>query len=225
MIPDAGLIPDTGLIPDAGAIPAAPTEPEHPGQSCPADWPAPLRALTAVSRFLAVLEGAGIVVCLVAVIALAVWQFLERNLVQRHIPFFHLPGWADGVIKHSVFLLGFIGGAYAAFAGRHIRIDAVTRLVSVRKRLALRVLTTLAALAILSLFTWGAFGVYKNNLEEDGTAAQAEQFFTSARGALIIVGGYALIAFHFVNQLLLDLGWLLSKKEPPASYIAEASAH
>ncbi len=125
------------------------------------------------------------------VIVLAVWQFLERNLVQRHIPFFHMPDWADGVIKHSVFLIGFIGGAYAAFAGRHIRIDAVTRLVSVKKRLLLRLLTTLAALAILALFTWGAFGVYKNNLEENGSAAQAEQFFTSARGALIIVVGYA----------------------------------
>ena len=37
--------------------------------------------------------------------------------------------------------------------------------------------------------------------------------------------GYAVIAFHFLVQIALDVGWLLSKKELPANYIAEASAH
>lgn len=184
-----------------------------------------MRWLTALSRLLAAIEGIGIISCLLAVVVLAIWQFVERNLVQNHIPFFHMPGWADGVIRHSVFLLGFFGGAYAAFAGRHIRIDAITRMVSVKKRLALRVLTTIAAFGIVSVFTWAAWGVYINNLEENGDPAQAEQFFTSARGAMIIVAGYAVIGFHFFVQIALDLGWLISKHDPPASYIAEASAH
>ncbi len=198
---------------------------EHPGQHCPADWPAPLRALTSLSRALAVVEGIGIILFLAATIVLATWQCVERNLVQHHLPFFKTPPWIDGVIRHSVFLLGFIGGAYATFSARHIRIDAVTRVLGIRKRLALRALTTLAAFAIVTLFTWAAWGVYKLCLEESGEAAQAEQLFTTARGAMVMVIGYAIIAFHFCVQIALDLGWLISRKDPPASYIAEASAH
>ena len=112
-------------------------EPER-GHACPADWPAPIRALTQLSRGLALIEGAGIIFCLLAVIFLSTWQFVERNLVQRHVPFFHSPPWGDGVIRHSVFLLGFFGGAYATFTARHIRIDAVTRVLGVKARLALR---------------------------------------------------------------------------------------
>lgn len=203
----------------------APVEPAGHGQHCPADWPAPLRALTHASRACAAIEGVGIIVCLVAVIALATWQFVERNLTQHHLPFFHLPAWADGVIRHSVFLLGYLGGAYAAFAGRHIRIDAVTRMVSVRRRLLLRIVTTLAAFAIVTIFTKAAWGVYRINLEENDDPSQAGQLFTSARGAMIIVIGYAVIAFHFLVQIALDLGWLISRKDPPASYIAEAQSH
>ena len=195
------------------------------GQACPAEWPAALRALTSISRALAIVEGVGIVACMVAVIGLCTWQFTERNLVQRHLWFFHAPGWADGVIRHSVFLLGFFGGAYATFTARHIRIDAVTRSLSVRRRLALRIVTTLAALAIVTIFTWAAWGFYQITLEEAGEASQAEQFFTSARGAMIIVAGYAVIAFHFLVQIALDVAWLLSKRDLPPSYIAEASAH
>jgi hypothetical protein len=42
---------------------------------------------------------------------------------------------------------------------------------------------------------------------------------------MVMVIGYAVIAFHFVVQIALDLGWLVSKQEPPPSYISEASAH
>jgi TRAP-type C4-dicarboxylate transport system permease small subunit len=208
---------------DGGA--AGQTAVEHPGQSCPAEWPVPLRALTSLSRVLSVLEGAGIIFFLLATIVLATWQCVERNLVQHHLPFFRTPPWIDGVIRHSVFLLGFIGGAYATFSARHIRIDAVTRVLSVRKRLVLRVLTTLVALALVTLFTYAAWGVYKLCLEESGDAAQSEQLFTTARGAMVMVIGYAVIAFHFLVQIALDVGWLASGKEPPASYISEASAH
>lgn len=200
-------------------------EDQGPGQHCPSTWPAPIRALAKLAQLLALLEGAGIVFFLLAVVFLATWQCVERNLVQHHIPFFHTPGWADGVIKHSVFLLGFFGAGYATFTSRHIRIDAVTRLMSVRRRLGLRVLTTVAALGIVTLVTWAAWGVYKLCLEESGEAAQAEQLFTTARGAMVMVIGYAVVAFHFFVQIALDLGWFISGREPPSSYIAEASAH
>ena len=101
------------------------------------------------------LEGVGIGACLLAVVGLATWQFIERNLTQHHIPFFHVPPWTDGVIRHSVFMLGFLGGAYATYTGRHIRIDAVTRVVKAKKRMALRVFTTLVAIVIVGILHQG----------------------------------------------------------------------
>ena len=74
-----------------------------------------MRLLGRVSHLLAVAEGIGIVVCLFSLIILASWQCIERNLSQHHIPFIGVPPWIDGVIRHSVFMIGFLGGAYAAY--------------------------------------------------------------------------------------------------------------
>jgi TRAP-type C4-dicarboxylate transport system permease small subunit len=194
-----------------------------PHHHVPPGWPVPIRGLAALSRALAVVEGVGIGACLLAVVGLATWQFVERNLTMRHIPFFRVPGWTDGVIRHSVFLLGFLGGAYATYTGRHIRIDAVTRAIPPRRRMALRVVTTLAALFIVGLFVKSAWGFYGVTLEESGEASQAGQLFTPARGAMIIVLGYAVVAFHFLVQVVLDLCWLISGQDPPSEWVAEAS--
>jgi TRAP-type C4-dicarboxylate transport system permease small subunit len=195
---------------------------KRPHQYVPESWPLPLRLLAKLSHGLAILEGAGIAFCLATVIFLATWQFIERNLHGHHIWFFPVPRWIDGVIRHSVFMLGFLGGAYATYTGRHIRIDAVTRLVSTKKRIALRILTTTAALFVLTLLVQSAWGFYKLALEEAGEASQEGQIFTSARGAMIMIAGYSVIAFHFFVQVIIDLGWLVSKAEPPSHWIAEA---
>jgi TRAP-type C4-dicarboxylate transport system permease small subunit len=194
-----------------------------PHHHVPPTWPAPIRGIAALSRLLAVLEGVGIGMCLLAVVGLATWQFIERNLTQRHFWFFHVPPWTDGVIRHSVFMLGFLGGAYATYTGRHIRIDAVTRVLKAKKRMALRALTTLAAIIIVAIFAKAALGFYRITLQEAGEASQAEELFTPSRGAMIIVVGYSVIAFHFFVQLIIDVCWLVSKAEPPAEWIAEAA--
>lgn len=194
-----------------------------PHHHVPPSWPAPVRALATVSRVFAFLEGVGIGSCLLAVIGLATWQFVERNLTQHHIPFFHVPPWTDGVIRHSVFMLGFLGGAYATYTGRHIRIDAVTRIVPPRRRMLLRVFTTTAAMIIVALFTRAAFNFYKVTLQESNDASQAMELFTPARGAMIMVIGYGVVVLHFFVQTVIDIGWLLSGKEPPAEWVAEAA--
>ncbi len=212
-------------LPKRGAIVSVriDTEEVKPHHHVPSTWPAPIRWLAALSRVFAVLEGVGIGFCLLAVVALATWQFVERNLTQRHIPFFHVPPWTDGVIRHSVFMLGFLGGAYATYTGRHIRIDAVTRVLKARRRMLLRSVTTLAAIVIVGLFARAAIDFFHITQQETGEASQAQELFTPARGALIIVFGYAIIAFHFFVQTVIDVCWLVSKQEPPAEWIAEAA--
>lgn len=197
--------------------------PHRPHQWVPDSWPLPIRALAKLSTALAFVEGIGLGLCLVAIIFFATWQFVDRNLAAAHINFLTVPVWIDGVIRHSVFLIGFLGGAYATYTGRNIRIDAITRLVPVKVRLAFRVLTTTIAIGIVYLFVRGAFDFYTVTLDEAGEASQAGQIFTSSRGAMIIVVGYTTVAFHFFVQLLLDIGWLISKTPPPDEWVAEAA--
>jgi TRAP-type C4-dicarboxylate transport system permease small subunit len=206
---------------------AEPTQPTQdlPHHYTPASWPLPLRARAGVSRFLAVLEGIGIGACLVGVIFFAIWQCIDRNLSVRHLPSLHAPDWTHGLIRHSVFMLGFLGGAYATYTGRHIRIDAITRVVKERRRMLLRVFTTLAAIYVVVLLTKAALAFYGATLEENAEASQAHELFTPARGTLIIIAGYIVIAYHFAIQVLLDIAWLISGKDPPPHWIAEASAH
>jgi TRAP-type C4-dicarboxylate transport system permease small subunit len=196
---------------------------ERPHQWAPDSWLAPVRWLAKLSHGLAIAEGVGIALCLLAVVFLATWQFVERNLSAHHVPFFKVPGWTDGVIRHSVFLLGFLGGAYATYTGRHIRIDAVTRVLKPKRRMVVRVLTTVFAVGIVTLFAWAAYGFYGVTLDESSEASQVGQLFTPSRGAMIMVIGYIVIAFHFLVQIILDVGWLLSKESPPPEWIAEAS--
>jgi TRAP-type C4-dicarboxylate transport system permease small subunit len=194
-----------------------------PHHHVPSTWPAPVRGLAALSRVFAVLEGIGIGFCMFAVVLLATWQFVERNLVQNHIPFFHVPPWTDGVIRHSVFMLGFLGGAYATYTGRHIRIDAVTRVLKARPRMLLRAITTVAAIVVVVYLMRASIDFHTITLQEQGEASQADELFTPSRGAMVIVIGYAVIALHFFVQLVIDICWLVSRQQPPAEWIAEAA--
>jgi TRAP-type C4-dicarboxylate transport system permease small subunit len=190
--------------------------------SVPADWPAPMRWLTKVSSFLAVAEGVAIGLCLAVVIFMFTWQCIERNLVQAHHWFFRVPAWGPGFTRHAVFMLAFLGGAYATYTGRHIRFDAISRTQKGRRKLMLRAFTTACAITMVSLFTWGAWGFYKVLELEAEEASQAHEIFTPSRGAMIMVIGYGVIAFHFFVEWCIDVGWLLSKQEPPASWVADA---
>jgi TRAP-type C4-dicarboxylate transport system permease small subunit len=224
-VPNAQTPPDPGLPVRGALVSVRVDQPEKikPHHHVPSTWPMGLRLLAAVSRLFAVVEGVGIGVCMFAVVGLATWQFVERNLTQNHIPFFHVPPWTDGVIRHSVFMLGFLGGAYATYTGRHIRIDAVTRVLQARPRMLLRVITTMGAILVVIFLMRAALDFHAITLQEQGEASQAEELFTPSRGAMVIVIGYAVIALHFFVQMVIDLSWLLSRQQPPAEWIAEAA--
>jgi TRAP-type C4-dicarboxylate transport system permease small subunit len=195
----------------------------RPGHHVPADFPAPVRALAAVSRALAVVEGLGIALCLVALVGLAIVQFALRNLRlhgQLWVP--PPPEWIDGVIRHSVFVLGFLGAAYATFSGRHIRIDAITRLLGPRARMTLRIVTGLAAVVVCAVVVRAAHEFLEICRQEASEAGAQGQFFTSARGAMVIIAGVGTVGFHFFVQVCIDAVYVVTGREPPAHWIAEA---
>ena len=135
------------------------------------DFPAPIRGLAAASRALAAVEGVGIALSMAMLIVIATWQFAARNVRMKIIPaldpahawiggllgkFPHEPEWSDNVLRHAVFLTGFLGAMFASYTARHLRIDALTRLAPPRPRLALRVASTFGAIVIGSLIIWAS---------------------------------------------------------------------
>lgn len=200
---------------------ADPTQAHKHGHYVPHDFPAPLRALAAASRALAVIEGVGIGASLLALVGLALWQLVTRNLRMHGFPNVPAaPDWSDNVLRHSVFLIGFLGAMYATFTARHLRVDAITRLATVRGRLALRVCATAGAMVVAGFIIRAAWAYRASVLEE---TVQEGQLFTPARGALIIVVGFAAVLFHFAVQLALDATYLATGREVPAWWVAEAA--
>src|SRR5262245_51912412 len=104
----------------------------------PSRAPAPLRLLARISRALALLEGTAIGAFLSALVLLACWQFFARNLRKLGVP--SAPLWIDSVLRHAVFFIGFLGAAFATHVVKHLRVDAVSRLLPVRVRLTTRIL-------------------------------------------------------------------------------------
>lgn len=196
------------------------SSPGH-GHYLPADFPAPVRALAFLSRVLAVFEGIGIAVSLTTLVVLALWQSIARTLHMGLLPSVQpAPDWTNNVLRHAVFLIGFLGAMFATYTARHLRIDAVTRVAGVRARLALRVVGTLGALVVSAAIAyWG--WVFRNGVMDE--LGDAGQLFTASRGAVVLVVGVACMMFHMVVQLCIDLVYLASSREVPEWWIAEAS--
>ena len=182
---------------------------------------APLRALAHASRGLALVEGAAIGLVLTALVGLATWQFVARNL--RPLGVHPAPDWINSVIRHAVFFIGFLGAAFATHVVKHLRVDAVSRLLPVRLRLGVRILTTLFACLVCLALVRAGWAYHRDIVaNETGDVSQAGELITSARGTLAGPLGYALIFVHFAVQIVLDAAWIVTGEEPPAEWLAEA---
>jgi TRAP-type C4-dicarboxylate transport system permease small subunit len=122
-----------------------------------------------------------------------------------------------------VFVLGFLGAAYATFTARHIRIDAITRLAGPRTRMALRIPTALAAALVCGLVARAGYQFLLVCRQEASEVGSQDQIFTSARGAMVIIAGFALVGFHFLVQAAIDVVYVATGRPPPSVWVAEAS--
>jgi TRAP-type C4-dicarboxylate transport system permease small subunit len=187
----------------------------------PTRAPRLVRLLARLGHAVAVAEGAGIGAALCALIGLACWQFGCRML--RGYGVAPAPLWVSSVIRHAVFFIGFLGAAFATHTLKHLRVDAITRLLEPRKRLALRVVTTAFALAVCLMLAragWRFRADLASNEEFD--LSQQSELITAPRGALAMPVGFGLISLHFLLQIVFDVTWLASRETPPASWLAEA---
>jgi C4-dicarboxylate transporter DctQ subunit len=104
-----------------------------------------------VDRLLAAVEQAVAVVMLLGLLGLGLLQVLLRNLFAGGL------FWADGVLRHMVLWLGFLGASLATREQRHLSIDALPRMLPDRARAWTALLTNLTAVVVCALLTKAAW--------------------------------------------------------------------
>ena len=115
------------------------------------------RALERVEKAMAFLAGLAVL----ALILLAVVSVGGRNAFQAPVP-----GYVDW-IEQAMPPIAFLGIAYAARTGAHIRMDIVVGQLRGRVLWAAEAVTTAATLALVVLLVWGAWDHFGRSFDWD----------------------------------------------------------
>jgi TRAP-type C4-dicarboxylate transport system permease small subunit len=146
-----------------------------------------MKVIRYLDRWLTRAEGALLVALLSVMVILAFGQVVLRNVFGTGIV------WADTVIRHLVLWAGFIGGALATSAGRHISIDALTKFLPPRVRAGAQALTALFTAAVCAVLTNAAWTF----LVDERSSGSILIFDIPTWVVLTIIpAGYVLVGIH-----------------------------
>lgn len=120
--------------------------------------------MAAIGRWLARAEDALLVLLLLALIGVAAWQVLARNLFDGGLL------WGDALVRVLVFWITMVGAMVAARSDEHIRIDLLARFLGPRSRAVTQRLAAAFAATICALLAWYSIEFVRYEYE-DGTLA------------------------------------------------------
>ena len=167
--------------------------------------PAGARALRQLNDWLGRIETGALALLLALLVGTGVYQTLAAHFFEKN------DTWPYEIIRYSVFFIAMTGAALAAAKARMINMDVVTRLLRPRTRAALRVGTSLFAVAV-------CFFLFKGGMDMRDTAAgrnEAYDYISPSSGLLALPIGAVLIGFHFLLHAIIDAIWLAGGKLPP----------
>jgi TRAP-type C4-dicarboxylate transport system permease small subunit len=128
-----------------------------------------MKALRALDRALGRAEELACVFLLLAILFLAVFQSLFRNLISRWVNLGDMT-WADVLVRHFTFYLGLCGAAIATREGRHINIDVMGRFLSAKLRQIIAIVGDLFAVVACIWLSMGGYyqviSAYKKETEQ-----------------------------------------------------------
>jgi TRAP-type C4-dicarboxylate transport system permease small subunit len=152
-----------------------------------------VKVVRTLERILIRVEEALLVLFLGTMVVLAFTQVMLRNLFGTGLL------WADPLVRHFVLWAGFLGGALATGAERHIGIDALTRFMSPRFKAGSQALTSLFAAVACSFLAQAAWTFL---LSEKSAGSTTVLDIPVWAGASIIPAGYMLMALHFLLRTI-----------------------
>jgi TRAP-type C4-dicarboxylate transport system permease small subunit len=152
-----------------------------------------MKILRTLDGALAKVETGLLVLSLGSMVLLSFAQVVLRNLFGTGFV------WGDTLVRHLVLWAGFIGGALAAFEGRHIGIDALTRFLSPRWKHLAAVLTSLFGTVACFFLAKAALTF---TLDERAAGGDLVLNIPTWVAMVIIPFGYGLIMVHFAVKVV-----------------------
>ncbi len=127
--------------------------------------------------------------------------------------------WHDHLIRACTVGIAMIGAAFASHQSRHLSMDLVSRRISPRARLFLRVGLLLVTIFVGVLIVHAGMDNRAVDLDTEGNRMAELSLIdklttTSSIDALVMFGG-VLIIFHSLLHLLIDADYLVRHKLPP----------
>ncbi|MBS1121251.1 MAG: Tripartite ATP-independent periplasmic transporter, DctQ component [Deltaproteobacteria bacterium] len=185
-----------------------PTRPSHVDLKAPPSFPddsAMSSRLRRIDRHLGTVEQIVLVSILAIVVLTAAGHAILDRLIDYQIPF------KDRVIRGGTFAIAMLGGAFATHQTRHLAMDLISRRLSPRARLFLKVALALFTIGIVTLLVRA--GLHTITVEE--TVPHEDTFITPLKIAWLIPIGGILIITHTVLHTLIDLDYIARRKTPP----------
>lgn len=116
----------------------------------------------------------------------------------------------EEIVHGGTFTMAMIGAAYAAQQARHLAMDLVSRRLSARGRLVLKVLLGLFTIMVLLIVVRA--GYVNATLKKEDSAAV---LFTPTSIAWTIPIGASIVILHVILHMIIDIDYLVRGKTPP----------
>ena len=156
-----------------------------------------------VDRVLGVAEQGLLVALLVAIVLFAGGNALLDKIAGIQI---HLK---DEIIRGGTFAIALLGAAFATQQSRHLAMDLVSRRLTPRARLFLKVVLSLFIVFVVALMVRAGYHTVKIQKPSD------ELIFSPTFIAWLIPVGGALIILHTLFHIIIDVDYILRHKTPP----------
>jgi len=151
-----------------------------------------MKFLRSFDRMLAKVETVVLVVFLGSIVVLAFLQVVLRNFFGTGMI------WADTLVRHLMLWAGFFGGSIAAFEGRHISIDALSKYLPQMWKHIAGVIANLFGAIVCYYLMQAALTFVRSEAEAGGEFLFGLPGYV---GMVIIPIGYLLLALHFVVKV------------------------
>jgi len=214
--PEAGTEPERHIPPtrrhESVQVPEEPPERQsyhdlmNPVVSYPDDGSLSA-TLRRVDKVLGIVEQAVLVSLLAAVVFIGVVHAIA-NKAWNADPFGH---FKDDAIRGGTFAMALLGAAFATHQGRHLAMDLVSRRMTPRARLFLKVFLALFTIAIVGLLIRAGF----HTIATEKEIPQKDNLITPVRIAYLIPIGGALVIIHTLLHMVIDLDYIARRKTPP----------
>ena len=160
-------------------------------------------------RLVARTESAVVIAVLAAMIGLAATQLYLRKVHDFGFE------WADVVVRQLVLWLAFFGGSLATHHGRHIAIDAATRVLDTRAAAFVKTATNAAALAVVAIMFRASWGFLLDEISDDSRLVGDVRswWFTAA-----IPVSLAMMMVHFAVAIVREALIARENKAPKRAF-------